>query len=55
MATGHAAGTAAALAAGSDGSFRKLDVKQLQSKLLEQDAILGTGQRGEELKQALMA
>lgn len=45
MATGHAAGVVAALAAAGDGRTRGLDVKRLQAKLLAQDAVLGTGAR----------
>lgn len=40
MATGHAAGTAAALAAIHNKNFRDLDVRLVQNKLIEQDAIL---------------
>jgi len=43
MATGHAAGTAAALAAAQRVSIRKIDVRSLQDKLVEQDAILAAG------------
>lgn len=45
MATGHAAGTAAALAAQDSGRMRDLDIRRLQRTLIEQDAILGTGER----------
>lgn len=45
MATGHAAGTAAALAARHGGRLRDLDVHQLQRALLDQDAILAAGER----------
>ena len=40
MATGHAAGTAAALAAMGDGRVRGLTMRQVQDKLVEQDAVL---------------
>jgi len=40
MATGHAAGSAAALAARGSGRLRELDVRRLQQTLLEQGAIL---------------
>jgi hypothetical protein len=40
MATGHAAGAAAALAAQGDGRMRGLDVEHLQRNLREQEAIL---------------
>jgi hypothetical protein len=53
MATGHAAGTAAALAAADEGRLRALDIRQLQRTLLEQDAILGTGERAVALTTAL--
>jgi len=43
MATGHAAGTAAALAAIQRVSTRNIDVRGLQDKLVEQDAILAAG------------
>jgi ribulose 1,5-bisphosphate synthetase/thiazole synthase len=42
MATGHAAGTAAALAAQRDGAVRRLDIKALQQTLREQDVVLST-------------
>lgn len=45
MATGHAAGTAAALAAQDSGKMRDLDIRRLQKTLVEQDVILGTGER----------
>ena len=45
MALGHAAGTAAALAADRQASFRELDVPALQQTLVSQGAILGTGRR----------
>lgn len=47
LATGHAAGTTAALAAQNSGKTREVDVEQLQQTLLEQDVVLGTGERGE--------
>lgn len=53
MATGHAAGTAAALAAAGNGRIRDLDIPLLQKALLEQDAILATGERAAELKRNL--
>jgi hypothetical protein len=40
MATGHAAGTAAALAAASGGSVRAVDIRRIQSTLRAQGAIL---------------
>ena len=40
MATGHAAGTTAALAARHNGRIRDLDIADLQRTLLEQGAIL---------------
>jgi len=43
MATGHAAGTTAALAAMEGLGIRDIDVPKLQDKLREQDAILATG------------
>jgi hypothetical protein len=43
MATGHAAGAAAALAARGDGAVRALDVKALQRIPCEQDVVLSTG------------
>ena len=43
MATGHAAGTTAALAALEEQNIRGLDVGTVQERLLEQDAILSTG------------
>ncbi len=45
MATGHAAGTAAALAVQGNGRIRDLDIGLLQKTLIEQDVILGTGER----------
>jgi len=45
MATGHAAGTAAALAAQNGGKTRELDISHLQKTLIDQDAVLGTGER----------
>lgn len=42
LATGHAAGTAAALAAKEKGRVRELDVPTLQHTLVEQQAILST-------------
>jgi hypothetical protein len=42
LATGHAAGTAAAVAAAADGHVRKLDVRMLQGTLTAQGAILST-------------
>jgi hypothetical protein len=53
MATGHAAGTAAALAAAGNGKIRNLDIRSLQKTLLEQDAILATGERAAELERTL--
>ncbi len=43
MATGHAAGTTAALAAVEGLGIRDIDVRKLQDKLREHDAILATG------------
>jgi len=43
--TGHAAGTAAALAARHGGSVRDVNVRQLQKTLLDQGAILSTAGR----------
>ncbi len=43
MATGHAAGTTAALAAIHSLVIREIDVRKLQDKLVEQDAILAAG------------
>jgi len=40
MATGHAAGTAAAVAALNGQFMRDVDIRQIQWKLIEQDAIL---------------
>ncbi len=45
MATGHAAGAAAALAAAGNGRVRSLDIARLQHTLLDQGAVLGTGPR----------
>jgi ribulose 1,5-bisphosphate synthetase/thiazole synthase len=45
MATGHAAGAAAAMAAMHGCGIRELDVRLVQKLLIEQDAILGTGER----------
>ncbi len=42
MATGHAAGTAAALAAQGNGRTRDVDIRLLQEMLLKQNAILST-------------
>lgn len=42
LATGHAAGTAAALAARENGSVRDLDIQAIQHVLKEQQAILST-------------
>ena len=42
MATGHAAGTAAALAARGAGAVRALDIRALQRILREQDVVLST-------------
>jgi len=42
MATGHSAGTTAALAALEGKQIRDLDVRQVQKKLIEQGAILST-------------
>ena len=43
MATGHAAGTAAALSAADALGIRDLEVGQVQARLVEQDAILAVG------------
>ena len=40
MATGEAAGTAAAMAAPADGDVTKVDVAHLQNRLRERGAIL---------------
>lgn len=40
MATGHAAGTAAAVAALNDRYMRDIDIREIQRKLIEQNAIL---------------
>jgi hypothetical protein len=48
LATGHAAGTTAALASKHGGKIRDLDVHLLQKTLIEQNAILGTGERARE-------
>lgn len=45
MATGHAAGVTAALAARQGGKIRGVDIRLAQRTLLAQDAILGTGDR----------
>jgi ribulose 1,5-bisphosphate synthetase/thiazole synthase len=45
MATGHAGGVAAAMAARADGDIRALGAAPVQRELLGQGAILGTGQR----------
>jgi hypothetical protein len=45
LATGHAAGTAAALASQEDKPVRKVDIHHIQETLVAQDAILGTGDR----------
>ena len=42
MATGHSAGTTAALAALEGELVRDLDVREVQKKLVEQGAILST-------------
>jgi hypothetical protein len=47
MATGHAAGTTAALAAMHDTTAREMDIRLVQRTLVDQDAILGTGERKE--------
>ncbi len=49
MATGQAAGVAAALAAQGSGRLRELDILTLQKALLRQDVILGTGSRATEV------
>lgn len=46
-AMGHAAGTAAALAAKGDGEVRGVNIGKLQRKLLEQGAILSTAPRND--------
>ena len=43
MATGHAAGTTAALASMQDSGIRDVDVCELQDRLRQQDAILSAG------------
>jgi hypothetical protein len=43
LATGHAAGTAAALAARGNGKVRDLDIEAVQDTLRAQEAILSTG------------
>ena len=53
MATGHAAGTAAVLAARADGSLREVDIRAIQRTLLDQDAVLGTGDREAEIQRAV--
>jgi len=45
MATGHAAGTTAALASKHGGKIRDADVRLVQKTLVGQDAILGVGDR----------
>jgi hypothetical protein len=45
MATGHAAGTTAALAAIHDSEIRDLDIRLVQRTLVGQNAILGVGER----------
>lgn len=45
MATGHAAGTTAALASNHGGKTRELDISLVQRTLVEQDAVLGIGER----------
>ena len=45
LATGHAGGLAAALAAKADGNIRGQDIGALQRALIGQGAILGTGSR----------
>jgi hypothetical protein len=42
MGMGHAAGTAAALAAQAAGFVRHVDIQQLQAKLVEQKMVLST-------------
>jgi hypothetical protein len=42
MGMGHAAGTAAALAARKDGLVRNVDIRELQEKLKDQGMILAT-------------
>ena len=49
MATGHAAGVAAALAARDAKEMREVNVSRLQKALLEQDAVLGIGERAKML------
>jgi hypothetical protein len=53
MATGHAAGTVAALAARHNGQIRKLDIGLVQRTLIRQDAILGTGERASPAPESL--
>jgi hypothetical protein len=53
MATGHAAGTTAALAAMRDLNLRDLDIRAVQRKLIEQDAILATGDRESDLLESV--
>ena len=50
LATGHAAGTTAALAAKHTGKVRDLDIRLVQKTLIEQNAILGTGARAREFE-----
>jgi len=45
LATGHAAGVAAALAAKEGGNVRGVDIRSIQKKLIRQDAVLGVGDR----------
>ena len=45
MATGHVAGTTAALAAKENGKIRDLNIRGIQKTLLAQDAILGVRER----------
>ena len=42
LATGHAAGTAAALASKGNGKVREIDIKILQKTLKEQKVVLNT-------------
>jgi hypothetical protein len=49
MATGHAAGVAAALAARENGRIRMLNTRAVQKTLLAQDAVLGTGASAEKI------
>ncbi|OQB37936.1 MAG: tricarballylate dehydrogenase [Candidatus Latescibacteria bacterium ADurb.Bin168] len=45
LATGHAAGVAAALAAKKGGVVREVDIREIQKTLIIQDAVLGVGDR----------